>query len=50
MINDVVKQGKIISKYLFPYIYSSSVELNNFRIDMKTDFKLTSDVVCNSLI
>lgn len=47
---DVIKQCKVISKYLFPYIYSSSVELNNFSIDMKTDFKMTSDVVCNSLI
>lgn len=42
---DVIREGKVISKHLSPYIYSSSVELNNFRINMKSDFKLTSDVV-----
>lgn len=45
----VIKQGKVISKHLFPYIYSLSAELNNFRIYMKTNFELTSHDVCSSL-
>lgn len=36
---DVIIQGKVISKHLFLYIYSLSADLNNLRIDLKTDFK-----------
>lgn len=42
---DVIIQGKIISKHLFLNIYSLSADLNNLRIDLKTDFKLMSHVV-----
>lgn len=42
---DVIIQGKVISKHLFLNIYSLSADLNNLRIDLKTDFKLMSHVV-----
>lgn len=45
---DVIIQGKVISRHLFLYIYSLSADLNNLRIDLKTDFKLMSHVVCSS--
>lgn len=45
---DVIIQGKVISKHLFLNIYSLSADLNNLRIDLKTDFKLMSNVVCSS--
>lgn len=47
---DVIKQGTVFLKHHFPCLNRSSVELNNFKINMQSDFNLTSDVVCSLLI
>lgn len=35
---DVIKQGKVISRQLFQYIYSLNADINNHKIDIKTYF------------